>query len=93
MPIDKKRFERVSNQLEEEILTFLRKRRGKAFTADEIMRSTSLYAYLDLPVTSKTSTFMVANFVAVLHDLVGKGKISRKVVNNRMYFIECMSQV
>lgn len=87
MPIDKSRFERVSNQLEEEILTFLKKRKGKAFTADEIMGATSLYVYLDLPVTSKTSTFMVANFVAVLHDLVDKGKISRKVVDHRMYFI------
>jgi hypothetical protein len=86
MPIDKKRFEEVSDRLEEEILSFLKKHKGKAFTADEIMGATSLYVYLDLPVTSKTSPFMVANFVAVLHDLVSKGKISRKVVDNRMYF-------
>jgi hypothetical protein len=30
---------------------------------------------------------MVANFVAVLHDLVSKAVISRKVVDNRMYFM------
>ena len=87
MPIDKKKFERVSNRLEEEILSFLKKHKGKAFTADEIMREASFYVYLDLPVSSKTSSFMVANFVAVLHDLVSKGVISRKVVDNRMYFM------
>jgi hypothetical protein len=87
MPIDKKRFEGVSDRLEEEILYFLKKHKGKAFTADEIMRETSFYVYLDLPTTSKTSPFMVANFVAVLHDLVSKAVISRKVVDNRMYFM------
>jgi len=86
-PIDKKRFEGVSDRLEEEILSFFKKRKGKAFTADEIMGATSFYVYLDLPVTSKTSPFMVANFVAVLHDLVSKGVLSRKVVDNRMYFM------
>jgi hypothetical protein len=87
MPIDKKRFEGVSDRLEEEMLYFLKKHKGKAFTADEIMRETSFYVYLDLPVSSKTSPFMVANFVAVLHDLVSKEVISRKVVDNRMYFM------
>ena len=37
MPIDKKRFEGVSDRLDEEIASFLRKHREKAFTADEIM--------------------------------------------------------
>jgi hypothetical protein len=87
MPIDKKRFEGVSDRLEEEILSLLKKHKGKAFAADEIMRETSFYVYLDLPTTSKTSPFMIANFVAVLHDLVSKGVISRKVVDNRMYFM------
>lgn len=87
MRIDKKRFESVSDRLEEEILSFLKKHKGKAFTADEIMRSTSFCVYLDLPVTSRASPFMIANFVAVLHDLVSKGEISRKVVDNRMYFM------
>jgi Pyruvate/2-oxoacid:ferredoxin oxidoreductase gamma subunit len=65
----------------------LKARKGKAFTAEEIMGSTSFHVDFDSPVTSKTSTFVAANFVAVLHDLVGKGHIIRKVVNNRMYFI------
>ena len=87
MPIDKERFEMISNRLEEEMISFLKKRKGKAFTADEIMGSTSFHVDFDVPGTSKTATFIVANFVAVLQDLVSKGKISRKVVNNRMYFM------
>ncbi len=50
------------------------------------MGSTSFNVDFDVPGTSKMATFMVANFVSVLQDLVSKGKISRKVVNNRMYF-------
>ena len=87
MPIDKEEFEKASSSLEEEIISFLNERRGKAFTSDEIMGATSFRADFDLPMTTRVSTFVVANFIAVLHDLVGKGKIRRKVVNNRMYFI------
>ena len=86
MPIDKEKFVRVSIKLEDEIISFLKKRKEKAFTADEIMGSTSFNVDFDVPGTSKMATFMVANFVSVLQDLVSKGKISRKVVNNRMYF-------
>ena len=87
MPIEKEKFVKVSNNLEEEIASFLKARKGKAFTSEEIMGSTSFHVDFDSPVTSKLSTFVAANFVAVLQDLVSKEKISRKVVNNRMYFI------
>ena len=86
MPIAREEFEKVSKSLEEEITSFLNKHKEKAFTSDEIMGSTSFQANFDLPTTTKISTFVVANFVAVLHDLVREGKIERKVVNNRMYF-------
>jgi hypothetical protein len=87
MPIEKEKFVMVSSNLEEEIASFLNARKGKAFTSEEIMGSTSFHVDFDSPGTSKVSTFIAANFVAVLHDLVGKGQITRKVVNNRMYFI------
>lgn len=87
MPIDKARFEMVHDVIEEDIMSFLKNRKGKAFTADEIMGSTSFHVNFDVPEALKVATFMVANFVAVLQDLVSKGKISRKVVNNRMYFM------
>jgi hypothetical protein len=87
MPIEKEKFMKVPSNLEAEIVSFLRARKGKAFTAEEIMGSTSFHVDFDLPITSKTSTFVAANFVAVLHELVGKGQVARNVVNNRMYFI------
>jgi hypothetical protein len=87
MPIEKEKFVNVSSNLEAEIVSFLKARKGKAFTAEEIMGSTSFHVDFDLPITSKVSAFVAANFVAVLHELVSKGQIARKVVNNRMYFI------
>jgi hypothetical protein len=87
MPIDKEEFDRVSSKLEEEIVSFLKKRQEKAFTADEMMGSISFHIDFDLAGTSKIAMFMAANFVAVLHDLVSEGKISRKVVHNRMHFM------
>ena len=87
MPIDKENFESTPIELEDEIISFLKKRSEKAYTAEEIMRSTSFHVVFDVPGTSQLATFMVANFVSVLQDLVCKRKISRKVVNNRMYFM------
>ena len=74
VPIDKEKFEKVSIKLEEEIISFLKKRQEKAFTAIEI-RGASFHVDFDVPGTSKTAIFMVANFVSVLQDLVNKGKI------------------
>ena len=87
MPIDKEKFEMVSIKLEDEIISFLKKRPEKAFTADEIMGSTSFHIDFDLAGTSKIAMFMAANFVSILQDLVSKGKLSRKLVHNRMYFM------
>lgn len=87
MPITRKEFEKSSLNLEEEIVAFLNAHRDKAYTSDEIINATNLRADFDLDATTRISVFVVANFVAILHDLVAKGKIRRKVVNNRMYFI------
>ena len=87
LPIDKERFDGVSINLEDEIISFLKKRPNKAFAADEIMGSTSFHIDFDLAGTSKIAMFTAANFVAIIQDLVSKGKISRKLVNNRIYFM------
>lgn len=86
MPIDKKEFESSSVDLEKIIVSFLNGHRGKAFTSDELIGATSFRADFDLHKTARISTHVVANFVAVLYDLVAKGKIRKKVVNDRMYF-------
>jgi hypothetical protein len=87
MPIDQKEFERSSVNLEEEILAFLKAHRSKAYTSDEIMNATSFHTEFDLIAAPKISVFIVANFVAFINDMAAEGKIKRKVVNNRMYFM------
>jgi hypothetical protein len=72
--------------LEQEIVTFLNVRKDKAFTSNEIMGATNFRTDFDLHATTGISVFVVANFVAFLNDLAMKGKIQRKVVNNRFYF-------
>jgi hypothetical protein len=73
--------------LEKEVVSFLKAHKGRAYTSDEIMNVTNLHVDFDLQVTTKISVFVVANFVALLHDLATEGRIRRKVVNNRMYFM------
>jgi hypothetical protein len=87
MPIDQKTFERSTVNLEEEILAFLKANRDKAYTSDEVMRKTSFQTQLDIAAAPIISVLIAANFVAFINDMAAKGKIKRKVVNNRMYFI------
>jgi len=86
MPITQKEFKKSSINLEKEIVAFLNARKDKAYTSDEIMGATNFRTEFDLQATPKISFFIAANFVAFLNDMATKGKIRRKVVNNRMYF-------
>jgi hypothetical protein len=87
MPISRKEFEKSRIDLEKEVVSFLKAHKSRAYTSDEIMNVTNLHVDFDLQVTTKISVFVVANFVALLHDLAAEGRIRRKVVNNRMYFM------
>jgi hypothetical protein len=89
MPIHKMEFEngKLSSSLEEEILSFLNERPEAGFTSEEIMGGVRFYTDFDTPVTAKISTFAVADFTGLLYDLVRKGRVRMKVVNNKMYFM------
>lgn len=89
MPIHKVEFEngKLSSNLEEEILSFLDERPEAGFTSEEIMGGVRLYTDFDTPVTAKISTFAVADFTALLYDLVRKGRVRMKVVNSKMHFM------
>lgn len=89
MPVHKEEFEngRVSSSLEREIISFLDDREEGGFTSEEIMGGVHFYTDFGTPETSKISTFAVADFIALLYDLVRKGRVKMKVVNNRMYFM------
>ncbi len=88
MPITKQKFEGEGHlsKMEEEILSFLKERKG-AFTSQEIMAGIRYLTDFNTPEISKMSAFAIADFTIVLHDLVKRGTIKKKVVSNRMYFM------
>jgi len=89
MPIGKEEFEngRFSSSLEEEIASFLNEHKERGFTSEELMGAVHFYTDFDTLITAKMSTFAVADFIALLYDMVRKGRIRMKVVKNRMYFM------
>jgi len=89
MPINKGEFEtgKLYSKVEEEIISFLKERKEGAFTSEEIMEGTRYHTDFSTPETAKISAFAIADFIALLHDLVKRGTIRMKVVRGRMYFM------
>ena len=89
MPIDKEEFEsgKLHSKVEEEIISFLNERKEGAFTSQEIMGGVRYHTDFSTPEIAKMATFAIADFTALLYDLVRKGKIKMKVVRGRMYFM------
>jgi len=88
MPITKKKFEggKLHSKVEDEILSFLKERKEGAFTSQEIMGGIHYHTDFSTPEISRMSTFAIADFTTLLHDLVRQGSIRMKVVGNRMYY-------
>ena len=95
MPITKQKFERgkLHSKVEEEILSFLKDRKEGAFTSKEIMGGIHYHTDFSTPEISKLSTFVIADFTTLLHDLVRMGSIRMKVVGNRMYYMAIDARV
>jgi len=89
MPIDKEKFEggKLRNKVEDDIISFLKERKEGAFTSQEIMGGVHLHTDFSTSEIAKMSTFAIADFTALLYDLVTKGKVKVKVVSGRMYFM------
>jgi len=89
MPIDKEKFEggKLHSNVEDDIISFLKERKEGAFTSQEIMGGVHLHTDFSTPEIAKMSTFAIANFTALLYDLVRKGKVKMNVVEGRMYFM------
>ena len=89
MPITKQKFEggKLHSKVEEEILSFLKDRKEGAFTSQEIMGGIHYHTDFNTPEISKMSTFAIADFTVLLHDLVRRRSIRMKVVGNRMYYM------
>jgi RNase P subunit RPR2 len=88
MPITMTKFEggKLHSKVEEEMLTFLKERKNGAFTSQEIMAGIRHPTDFSTPEISRMSTFAIAYFTTVLHDLVRREIIKMKVVSNRIYF-------
>ncbi|MFQ6073634.1 MAG: hypothetical protein ACE5KC_00300 [Candidatus Bathyarchaeia archaeon] len=89
MPIDKEMFEdgKLHSRVEEDIISFLTERKEKAFTSQEIMGGVHFHPDFSTLEIAKMSTFTIADFTALLYDMVRKGKVKMKVVRGRMYFM------
>ncbi len=88
MPIDKAEFEngKPHDQVENEISKFLNERRANAFTSAEILAGVNFHTDFSTLETSRISTFTVADFIALLSEMVQKGKIKAKIVEDHMFF-------
>jgi hypothetical protein len=88
MPITKQKFNggKLHSKVEAEILSFLKERKQAAFTSQEIMVGIHYHTDFSTPEISKMSTFAIADFTTLLHDMVRQGSIRMKVVRNRMYY-------
>jgi len=88
MPIAKKEFVvgKLHSTVEDEIVSFLKERKEAAFTSQEIMGGIHYHTNFGTPEISKMSTFAIADFITLLHDMVRQRNIRMKVVRNRMYY-------
>ena len=89
MPITKEKFEAVRfySEVEEEIVSFLKERKDGAFTSQEIMGGIHYHTDYSTPEIARMSTFAIADFTALLYDLVKRKRVKMKVVRGRMYFM------
>lgn len=89
MPIDREKFEagKLHSRVEDDIVSFLNERKERAFTSQEIMGGVHFHTDFNTPEIAKMSTFAIADFTALLYDLVRKGRVKMKVVRGRMYFM------
>jgi len=88
MPIAKQHFEKGEphTKVESEINKFLNERKETAFTCQEIMGGVHYHTDFSTPEISRMSTFAIADFTTLLHNLVKQKSIRMKIVRNRMYY-------
>jgi len=88
VPVDKEKFDggKLHSRVEDDVVSFLNERKEKAFTSQEIMGGVHLHTDFSTFEIAKMSTFVIADFTALLYDLVRKGKVKMKLVRGRMYF-------
>jgi hypothetical protein len=88
MPICKTKFQTgiLRNDVENEIISFLKERKQSAYTSQEIMAGINYHTDFSTRETSKMSTFSIADFSTVLHEMVKQGNVQMKLLRKRMYY-------
>jgi len=88
MPIDNTEFQngRRQSEVEDDVSAFLNERKEMAFTSQEIMAGVNFHTNFNTPETTRISTFAVADFIALLYEMVRQGKVRAKMVEGQMYF-------
>ncbi len=88
MPVYKTEFQagKLSQDVENDIIAFIKERKDMAFTSKEIMDGVHFQTDFNTLETSGMSTFAVADFIALLYEMVNKGKLTNKIVEGHMYF-------
>jgi len=96
VPIDREEFQggKSLSKLEDDIVLFLNERGEKAFTSQEIMGGME-HSHTDFssPDIAQMSTFAIADFNALLYDLVRKGKITMRAIRGQMYFLAAKDSI
>jgi hypothetical protein len=89
MPIDKKEFENedMCSKVEDSITSFLDERKDRAFTSQEVFNAMHFHFDFTTSETTKISTFTIADFTALLQDLVRREKVRMNIVGERVYFM------
>ena len=88
MPVSKTKFQTglLRNEVEVEIISFLKERKESAYTSQEIMAGIDYKTDFNTKETCKISTFAVADFSMVLHEMVKQGNIQMKLLRKKMFF-------
>jgi ubiquitin C-terminal hydrolase len=88
MPVSKTKFQTgiLRNDVEVEIISFLKERKESAYTTQEIMVGLDYKTDFSTHETCKISTFAVADFSMLLHEMVKQGNVQMKLLRKKMYY-------
>jgi len=85
--LNQREHEKNAGKGEDRIISFLTERKGRGYTPEEIMGGLHIDVDFSNPETSKMSTFSIAEFIALIYDMVRKEKVEMTFVDGRMYLM------
>jgi len=85
--LNQREYGKNAGKEEDRIVSFLTERKGRGYTPEEIMGGLHIDIDFTNPETSRMSTFSIAEFIALLCDLVRKEKVEMTFIDGRMYFM------